>query len=301
MELEPFDEERIICSLCSSNNNKALIVTDPILDERICQNCGKVISDKPNARDKKSHSLARYDMGVATRIGSVNKDAHGHPLDSATSSRMGRLRMWDTRVYSDTSNHKNLQPAFNKLLNLKDKLMLSNEVVERISRIYKKAHEKRLVHGRTTSALITAATYGVLKEMGVPRTLDEICEISNIKRKELMKSYKQLVFQLDFKAPPIDSTKYIAKMANKANVSEKTKRRAIDIMHELAKSSIPAGRDPRCLAAAVLYLASRNTGEKVSQIQLAKTSSKSEVAIRRLVKEIKKQHSFELSMNNFSQ
>jgi transcription initiation factor TFIIIB Brf1 subunit/transcription initiation factor TFIIB len=58
--------------------------------------------------------------------------------------------------------------------------------------------------------------------------------------------------------PPIDSTK--------------TKRKAIDTIYELAKSSIPAGRDPRCLAAAVLYLASSNTGENVSQKELAETS-----------------------------
>jgi transcription initiation factor TFIIB len=206
--------------------------------------------------------------------------------------------MWNARVYSDTSNHKNLQPAFNNLLNLKDKLKLSNDVVDRIAYIYKKAHEKRLVHGRTISAFIAAATYGVLKEIGVSRTLDEVCEISNIKPKELMKAFKQLVFQLEFKAPPIDITKYVAKMANKANISEKTKRQAIDIIHELGKSSITAGRDPRCLAAAILYLASSMTGEKVSQIQLAKASSKSVVAIRNLVKEIKKQHFFEIKSVN---
>jgi transcription initiation factor TFIIB len=88
-------------------------------------------------------------------------------------------------------------------------------------------------------------------------------------------------------------------MANKANISEKTKRKAIDIFHELAKGSITPGRDPRCLAAAILYLASSKTGENVSQIQLAKASSKSVVAIRNLVKEIKKRHFFEIkSMNH---
>lgn len=70
-------------------------------------------------------------------------------------------------------------------------------------------------------------------------------------------------------------------------------RRAIDIIYELANSSITAGRDPRCLAAAVLYLASSNTGENVSQKELAEASSKSVVAIRRLVKEIRKQHFFD--------
>ena len=162
MASEPFDGKQhniqkkyVICSLCSNKNNKTVVITDPILDEMICQNCGQVILEKElqispesvhtgegevNSTTDEMSSLRRYSMGVATRIGSVNKDAHGHTLDSAIFSRMGRLRMWDTRVHADTSNHQSLQRAFSKLLNLKDKLMLSNDVVDRIVYIYKKAH-----------------------------------------------------------------------------------------------------------------------------------------------------------------
>ena len=47
MDIEPFDEKNyMLCSLCSSNNHKTVVITDPILDEMICQNCGQVISDK---------------------------------------------------------------------------------------------------------------------------------------------------------------------------------------------------------------------------------------------------------------
>lgn len=317
MVLEPISEKQsnikqqcteIFCSLCSNRNNERRIVTDPISGEIICQNCGQVVSGKellasPEWRvadaDEREHSriragmprsLARHDMGLATKIGPMDKDARGHPLDTDMSSRMERLRTWDARVHADSLNYKNLQPAFSKLLTLKDKLGLSDAVVEKTAYIYRKAQEKGLVQGRTISAVIAAALYGVIKEMGVSRTLNEISEASNIKRKELAKAYRLIVFQLDLKLPPIDPMKYIAKVANKAKLSEKTKRQAIDIMYDLAKRGITAGKDPSSLAATVLYLASRYTGETVTQKDLAEASGKSEVTLRMRLKDLKRQY-----------
>jgi transcription initiation factor TFIIB len=60
--------------------------------------------------------------------------------------------------------------------------------------------------------------------MGISRTLKDIAAYSNVKFKELAKSYRLLCLELDLKVPIIDPLKYIAKVANKANLSEKTKR-----------------------------------------------------------------------------
>ncbi|MGC1932660.1 MAG: hypothetical protein WA667_27110 [Candidatus Nitrosopolaris sp.] len=65
--------------------------------------------------------------------------------------------------------------------------------------------------------------------MGIPRTVDDIAVISNIKRKSIAKCYRQIIFELDLKLPIIDSTKCIARVANKVNISERTKHRAIDL------------------------------------------------------------------------
>jgi transcription initiation factor TFIIB len=83
--------------------------------------------------------------------------------------------------------------------------------------------------------------------------------------------------------------KYIAKVANKASISEKTKRQAIDTMYDLTKRGITAGKDTSSLAATVLYLASRNTGENVTQKTLAEASGKSEVTVRMRLKDLKEQ------------
>ena len=66
----------------------------------------------------------------------------------------------------------------------------------------------------------------------------------------------------------VDSTKCIAKVANKANLNEKTKRKAIDIMYHLNRKEVPAGKDPMGIAATVLYIACLNTGEKRTQTDI---------------------------------
>ena len=48
--------------------------------------------------------------------------------------------------------------------------------------------------------------------------------------------------------------KCIAKVANKVKLSEKTKRQAAEIMHNITKREISAGKDPMGLAVSVIVL-----------------------------------------------
>jgi transcription initiation factor TFIIB len=56
--------------------------------------------------------------------------------------------------------------------------------------------------------------------MGISRTLKDIAAYSDVEFKELSKSYRLLCLELNLKVPIIDPMKYIAKVANKANLRE---------------------------------------------------------------------------------
>jgi transcription initiation factor TFIIB len=112
------------------------------------------------------------------------------------------------------------------------------------------------------SALLIAAIYIGCRQMGVPRTLDDIAIICNIKRKSIAKCYRQIITELDLKLPMIDTTKCIARVANKVNISERTKHRAINLMNDVVKSGLSAGKDPMGLAATVVYASCVGTGEQ---------------------------------------
>ena len=168
----------ITCPVC----NKGKAIMDAESGEIICSNCGIVISDKiqesnrpewsafsveeMNAKSRTgvSTSLSRHDMGLATIIGKTERDASGHKIDIAMHSRMDRLRTWDYRTQSST--HRNLRQAFNWLDVFKDKLVLSDAVVEKSAYIYRKAQERGLVRGRTISTVLAAAAYIACREMG---------------------------------------------------------------------------------------------------------------------------------------
>ena len=78
------------------------------------------------------------------------------------------------------------------------------------------------MQGRTISGVLVAAIYIACREMGISRTLREIADYSDVKLKEVAKSYRRLWIELDLKVPIVDPMKYIAKVANNANLSEKT-------------------------------------------------------------------------------
>jgi transcription initiation factor TFIIB len=281
-----------------------LTVTDPESGEIICQNCGLVISDKiqetrpewraftfqevdDRARTGIPSSLARHDMGLSTIIGKTDKDASGRLIEGTMRTTMDRLRTWDFRTQAHTPTDRNLRQAFSELDRLKDKLMLSEAAVEKTAYIYRKAQERGLVRGRTISATLGAAVYIACRETGASRTLKDIAEISNVKRKDLARMYRLVVLELDLKIPQIDPMKCITRVASKVNLSEKTKRLAVNIMQEVIKNGMSAGKDPMGLAASVLYLACLETGENKTQTDIAEAAGVTEVTVRNRYKNLK--------------
>ena len=105
----------------------------------------------------------------------------------------------------------------------------------------------------------------------MPRTLDDIVTVSNVRRKSIAKSHRDLIFQLHLNLPSIDTTKCVAGVANKANISEKTKHQAINLMTDVVKNgnSLLVGIQWD-LAVTVLYASCIKTGEQKTQFELAK-------------------------------
>ena len=173
---------------------------------------------------------------------------------------MQRLRIWDFRLKLYTPSDRSLKEAFMLLDTLKDKLGLSDSIVEKVAYIYRKIQERGFVRGRTISAVLAAAVYIVYRELGISKTMKDIAAGSNLKRKDIARTYRQLVLELDYKVPNMDPIKCIAKVANKTNLSEKTKRQALNIMNKVTENEISAGKDPMGLAATVLYMSCIKTG-----------------------------------------
>ena len=289
----------IVCSVCNKNNET---VTDPDSGELICGNCGTVLLEnivetgpewwllgegKDRSRTGMPTSLSRHDMGLATIIGKTNRDASGRGLDASVKSTMERLRTWDLRIQTYSPSDRNLRQAFSILERVKDKLGLSEPVIEKTAYIYRKAQERGLVRGRTITSVLSAAIYIACREMGIARTLNDIASLTNLRRKELARTFRLLILELDLMVPVVDPMKCIAKVANKTKLSERTKRQAMDIMTSVTKRGISAGKDPMGLAGTVLYMSSKNSGETITQMDIANAAGVTEVTIRNRFRDLK--------------
>jgi transcription initiation factor TFIIB len=291
----------ITCSTCGKYNTA---ITDPESGEIICSGCGMIITEKvedashqewraftpeeveSKARTGAPTSLAKHDRGLATIISMTDRDASGQKLDTSTHTTFKRLRTWDFRTQRHSSSDRSLWIAFSQLAVLKDKLGLSDVIIEKTAYIYRKAVEKQLTRGRTISGVLAAALYIACRELGTPRTLNNISASSNVRRKDIAKNCRLLIYELDIKVPIADPMKCIAKVANAAEISERTKRQAFNMMSEVVKREIPAGKHPMSLAATILYVACRKTGEYRTKVDIAKAAGITEVTIRNRFKDL---------------
>lgn len=126
--------------------------------------------------------------------------------------------------------------------------------MEKAAYIYRRVQDRGLIRGRTISGIMAAAIYAACREIGTPYSLRDIAVAGNLKRKDIARNVRKLVFELDLRFPNVDLVRCISRVANKANLTENTKREAIDIMKEVSKRHISAGKDPMGLAASVLYV-----------------------------------------------
>jgi transcription initiation factor TFIIB len=308
------DIQTLLCSICKRSDK---IITDPESGEVICSSCGVVIldriedisrpdrhvgiggggaggiggegrqTDNTRARTGAPTSLARHDMGLATIIGKDDRDASGHKIDTSIHSTMQRLRTWDSRIQSNAPSNRNLRLAFELLDKLKDKLGLSDAIIEKTAYMYRKAQERKFSRGKSIPAAVSAATYIACREMGISTTLKDIAGASNLKRKNIARTYRQLMLELDYKVPNTDPIKCIAKVANKANLSEKTKRQALNIMKKVTENEISAGKDPMGIAATVLYISCIKTGENRSQKDISNAAGVTDATLRNRFKDLK--------------
>jgi transcription initiation factor TFIIB len=282
-----------------------IVVTDPDTGELIRKDTGEVISDNLLSQEKEWRSfeseesyvrarvgaptsLAFHDKGLSTKIGNGRTDASGNVIDSVTQMRMGRLRTWNNRSQSHSPTERNLQQAFSILSRLKDRLGLPNHVTEKAAYTYRKAQERGLIRGDTIGSVLAASIYVAVRQAGVPRTLDDISEISDIKPGEVARSYRRIISELDIKVPLIDPRKYIVKIANKLEFDEKIRRKALELMEQAQKKNILVGKDPISIAASILYIVNLSERKARTQAEIAKAAGITEVTVRNRSKELRK-------------
>src|SRR6056297_3016291 len=281
-----------VCPECSGN-----LVTDSEHGETVCRECGLVVEEDEidpgpewrafdsKEKDQKSRVGApttnmMHDKGLSTNIGWQNKDAYGRQLSSNQRKKMQRLRTWNERFRTRDSKERNLKQALGEIDRMASALGLPKNVRETASVIYRRALGEDLLPGRSIEGVATAALYAAARQAGVPRSLDEITEVSRVEKSEIARTYRYVVRELGLEVKPADPESYVPRFASSLELSDEAEHRARQLLQNAKQQGVHSGKSPVGLAAAAVYAAALLTNEKTTQAAVSEVADISEVTIR---------------------
>jgi len=272
---------------------------DDARGEKVCAKCGLVLEDSiidaspewrafdDDQRSKRTRTGApltftKHDKGLTTEIGRGKGELFR--VAPAKRAQYHRLKIWQKRLVE--SKDRNLSFALSELQRLVSFLGLPKKVHEEVAKKYEQAVDRGLVRGRSMESVIASLLYAVCREMGTPRTLEEIAEASGVERREIGRTYRYIARELRIRILPAPPQDYVPRFASMLGLSDKVQAKAIQILKEAKKNEVTSGKGPTGVAAAALYIAAVLEGEKRTQREIADAIGVTEVTIRNRFKEL---------------
>ncbi|WP_160133047.1 transcription initiation factor IIB [Halococcus salsus] len=286
------DETEQVCPECGGR-----LVSDTEHGETVCTECGLVVDENEidhgpewrafdaAERNEKKRTGApttkmMHDKGLSSQIGWQNKDAYGNALSSRKRQQMQRLRTWDERFRTRNSKERNLKQALGEIDRMASALGVPKDVRETASVIYRRALSENLLPGRSIEGVSTSALYAGIRQMGLPRSVEEVGAVSRVDEMEFKRAYRYINQELDLQIAPPKPQQYLSRFASDLDVDEETERRARELLTTAEEQAIHSGKSPVGLAGAALYAAGILTNRKLTQDEVSEVAEVSNVTIR---------------------
>jgi transcription initiation factor TFIIB len=267
----------------------------------VCQNCGmihdeRVLDNSPRRAftqdeitKRKSNEPVYSPIGPRTVI-QGSTDAKGTLLSPNNKMKYSRLAKIHRSL--TTSYERNLWIALPNLQRLQERLNLPDAVSEDALRIYTNAVKKKLTMGRSIDTLLCAAIFAALRVHGIPRTIEEILKVAELPKKIVIKSYRlilqKILPEMNLRVSQFGPKRYVETFIEELKLTMDTRNKAIELLEAAVKNKMPMeGKDPKGLAAAAIYIATKFTGEPRTQNEIAHLSHITEVTLRMRAKELK--------------
>ncbi|PIU60237.1 transcription initiation factor IIB [Candidatus Bathyarchaeota archaeon CG07_land_8_20_14_0_80_47_9] len=297
------------CPECGSTR----LMRDYECAEIVCMDCGFVVAAKiadrgPEWRAFDDEQRAKrtrvgapltytiHDKGLSTMIDWHDRDIYGKSLSPGQKAQVYRLRKWQRRIRVSDATERNLAFALSEITKIANNLNLPRNILETASVVYRKAVKERLIRGRSIQGVTAAAIYLACRQCGLARTLEEIAQASSMSKKEVGRSYRFLIKELNYSVPPLKPSQYITKFSNQLTMQGKVEEIAHKILAAAKELKLTSGRGPTGIAAAASYIASVLTGERKTQREIAEIAQVTEVTIRNRYKELVERLMFEMSV-----
>ncbi len=297
------------CSDCGG----AKLMRDYDSAEVVCMECGCVLSMRiadrgpewraftAEQREKRTRTgspttYTIHDKGLSTMIDWHDRDVYGRTLKPSQKAQIYRLRKWQRRIRVSDAMERNLAFALSEITKIAKGLSLPKSIFETASVIYRKAVREHLVRGRSIRGISAASVYIACRQSGLARTLEEVAKASNVSKREVGRSYRFLVKELNYFIPPVRANQYVSKFSNQLSMQGKTEQIANEVLAIAQKLRLTSGRGPTGIAAAATYIASVLVGERRTQREIAEIAKVTEVTIRNRYKELVSSMTFSMEL-----
>ena len=205
---------------------------------------------------------------------------------SRNRAQLYRLRKWQARTRISDGTERNLAVALTSLDRMSSALSLPRNVRETAAMIYRKAARNKLTRGRTIEGITAAVLYAACRQCNVPRTLEEISKVSQMKKKEIGRNYRNISRKLELRLLPTIPQDYISRFCSQLNLNGNVQAKTIEILKKASSEELTSGRGPTGMAAAALYIASVLCNNRRTQREVAEIAGVTEVTIRNRYKEL---------------
>ncbi len=286
---------------CNNCKNKNCVINDGEI--RVCTNCGmehgSVIDDSAEWRyygsedNKRGADPNRCGMPNNQMLGisSLSTVVIGHGFESYR-----KLSTW----YG--LNHKERELI--KLLNyFRRKCNMSNlpeSVTEKTIHMWKMISEDYIKRGTPKDCLYAACFVHALKDCGITRSTDEICELFDIKQKKLTKGcneFIELMYHKDKKyvqknLSTIGTKDLCAEYAKLLDYPEEPRQMSIRVAILVNRLGICRSSNPKSISVGILYLISEHYKLNVTKKQISDLCNVSDVTIANTYNKILKYKKF---------
>ena len=227
-----------------------------------------------------------HDKGLSTMIDWKNRDIFGKEIPAKLRAQIYRLRKWQSRIRVSDATERNLTFALSELDRMASNLELQRNLRERSAKIYRDAVEAHLIRGRSIEGVAAASLYAACRMYKVPRTLNEIAEVSRVNKKEIGRSFRFISKELDLNLNPTEPLDFLTRFISELDLSQECQKLSKRIIKMAELRGLTSGRGPTGVCAAAIYAASILSKERRTQRNIAKISQVTEVTIRNRFSEL---------------
>ncbi len=283
-------EEIKECPECGSKS----LVRDYGKAEIFCADCGLVISENivdlgPEWRAFDSEQMSRRARVGAPMTYRIHDKGLSTVVTWGSQGQGQRLKKWQQRTHIANTTERSFIFALSEIDRMACALRLPVNIREAASMLYRKAMKKRLIRGRSIEGITSALLYITCRQYGVPRTLEEIREISRVEQKEISRAYRFLLRELNLKVSPASPIDFVPRFCSLLDLGGDIRSKAIEIIKKATEAELTNGRGPIGIAAAAIYIAAILSGEHRTQKEVSDVTGVTEVTIRNRYKELSEQ------------